>query len=136
MAKQDKLKKRIKQLKRKLKQQTSLPGKAKKQIKHLNRELEARDQAIGDLQRQLGLGLQAVSDPADPLLLADTKGASQVIEHKNAWKKNKFLCERYDVHLESGHDKDKARAMANEDLLQRYGKKAGFTAEELCDILS
>lgn len=136
MAKQDKLKKRIKQLKRKLEQQSTLPDKTKKQIKHLNRELKARDQAIAGLQRQLSGGQQAASDPVDVLLLADTKDTKQVIEHKNAWKKHKFLCDRYDAHLESGHDKDKARIMANDDLVGRHGKKAGFTAEQLCDILS
>lgn len=136
MAKQDKLKKRIKRLKRKLKQQTNLSGKAKKQVKRLNRELQARDQAIADFQRQLSGGQQAVSDPADSLLLAGTGNKKQVIEHKNAWKRHKFLCDRYDVHLESGHDKDKARILANQDLVGRHGEKAGFTAEELCDILS
>lgn len=136
MAKQDKLKRRVKQLKRKLKQQDSLPGKAKKQIKHLNRELKARDQAIASLQRQLSAGQQAAPDAVDALLLAGAKGTKQVIEHKNAWKKHKYLCDRYDLHLESGHGKDKARVMANEDLVLLHGKSAGFTAEQLRDILS
>lgn len=136
MAKQDKLKKRIKQLKRKLKRQIALPGKTKKQIKHLNRELKARDQLIAVLQRQLPGEQDPASDPVDSILVADAKGTKQVIEHKNAWKKHRFLCERYDVHLESGHEKDKARLMANQDLVQHYGEEAGFTAEELCEILS
>lgn len=136
MAKQDKLKKKVKQLKRKLKQQAALPGKTKKQIKHLNRELKARDQAIAVLQRKLSDVQDPGSEPVDAILLADTKGARDVIEHKNSWKKHRFLCERYDVHLESGHDKDKARLMANQDLVKRYGKNAGFTTEQLCDILS
>lgn len=133
MAKKDKSEKR---LKRKLKQQTKLSAKAKKQVKRLDRELKARDQAIADLQRQLRGGQQAISDPADSLLLAGTGDAKQVIEHKNAWKRHKYLCDRYDVHLESGHGKDKARIMANKDLVQRHGAKAGFSAEELRDILS
>ena len=48
----------------------------------------------------------------------------------------KFLCEHYDMHLGAGNEKDSARALANQDLLNRYGKKAGFTPEQLCDILS
>ena len=136
MAKPDKLKKRIKQLKRELKQQSGLPAKTKKEIKYLKRELKIRDQAISDLQRQLSGRQDAVPESTDSILPADTKGTKLVIEHKIAWKKHKFLCERYDVHLDSGRDKDRARAMANEDLVDRHGKKAGFTVEQLCDILS
>ncbi len=135
MAKPDKLKKKIKQLERKLDQQTAQAEKTKKKIKVLNREVKARDQAIADLQRQLSGRQDADSEPTGALLLpgADKKLA---VEHKNAWKRHKFLCERYDVHLDAGHEKDSARGMANQDLLQRYGKKAGFTPEQLCDILS
>ena len=135
MAKPDKLKKRVKQLERKLDQQSTLTEKTKKKIKALNRELKARDRAISDLQRQISgrKGADAESTNAELLPGADKKLA---IGHKNAWKKHKFLCDRYDVHLDTGHEKDSARAMANEDLLNRYGKKAGFTPEQLCEILS
>jgi chromosome segregation ATPase len=136
MAKPDKLKKRIKRLKRKLDQQSSLHEEIQKEIKHLKRELKVRDQSITDLQRQVSDRQDAVPALTDSILPADIKGTKLAIEHKAAWKKHKFLCERYDVHLDSGCDKDRARAMANEDLVDRHGKKAGFTVEQLCDILS
>lgn len=136
MAKLDKLKKSIKQLKRKLNQQPILSKKAKKEIKHLTRELRIRDKVIANLQCQLDSRKDAASELADAILIADSKDITLALDHKNAWKKHKFLCERYDAHLGSGHDKDSARAMANEDLTARYGNEVGFTAEQLCDILS
>lgn len=136
MSKAEKLKKKIKQLKRKLEQRSSLPEKAKKEIKFLSRELKARDQAIVELQRKLSGRPDVSSDSAGATLAEYSREKGLAIEHKHAWKKHKFLCERYDVHLDSGHDKDKARAMANRDLVNSHGKKAGFTAEELRGILS
>lgn len=135
MAKPDKLKKRIRQLERMLDQQPALAEKPKGKIKRLKRELKMRDQVIADLQRQLSDRQDAGSQPTGALLLP---GADKnlAVEHKNAWKRHKFLCEHYDVHLGEGHEKDSARALANQDLLNRYGKKAGFTPEQLCDILS
>lgn len=136
MAKLDKLKKKLKQLKRELKQQSTPSKKEKRTIEHLKRELEIRDKIIADLQCQLASRKNVTSELADAILVANNDDIKLALNQKNAWKKHTFLCERYDVHLESGHDKDTARTMANKDLMDRYGKKVGFTAEQLRDILS
>lgn len=136
MAKLDKLKKKIKQLERKLDQQSSLPKKAQKQIKQLNCELKARNRVIADLQHQLAGQADTTSESVDSILPVDPKDMSLALDHKHAWKKHKFLCDRYDVHLDSGLNKNKARTLANQDLMGRYGKEVGFTPEQLCEILS
>lgn len=136
MAKLDKLKKKIKQLKRKLDRQFDLPKKTKKEIKYLKRELELRNQVIVDLKCQLAEQQNATPELANALLLAETEDKKAVIDHKNAWKRHTFLRDRYEHHMGSGYEKDKARTMANKDLIDRYGTEVGFTAEQLCDILS
>ena len=136
MAKQDKLKKKLKQLKRKLAQQSGVPKSAEKEIKRLGRELKARDETIEELRRQLAEQQGSDAPQSDTLLVEDSDETRLALAHKDAWKRHKFLGERYDVHLADGHAKDKARAMANRDLVKRYGKRVGFTAEQLRDILS
>jgi len=136
MSKLDKLKKKIKKLEHKLDQQPTPSKKAKKEIKRFRRELEEKDQIINDLQRRLADKQNATPEPNKTILLAHNEDRSLALEYKSTWKKHRFLCERYDVHLDSGQEKNRARTMANKDLVERYGTKAGFTKEQLCDILS
>lgn len=136
MSKLDKLKKKIKKLTQKLDQQATASKKTKKEIKRFKRELEIRDQVIADFQQQLANKQGEAPKSLDSILLADEEDRKLAVDHKNTWKKHRFLCERYDVHLDSGQGKNNARTMANEDLVERYGNEAGFTTEQLCDILS
>ena len=46
------------------------------------------------------------------------------------------LLDRYEHHLNSGRDKPSARLLANKDLLAEFGQEAGYTEEELQQILS
>ena len=136
MAKAKKLKKKIKRLKLQLEQHSRQPDKTKKQIKYLNRELKTRDRLIAELQSRLADDSEAADESAAGAHAGYARDSGFAVEHKKAWKKHKFLCERYDAHLDNGHDKEQARAMANQDLVDNYGKQAGFTAEELGGILS
>ena len=136
MAKAKKLKKNIKRLKRKLEQQSSQARKAKREIKNINRELKARGKYIAELQRQVSAAPAGSSEFPEKSPIENSGNKSIAIEQKKAWKRGRFLCERYDLHLNSGLEKDEARALANRDLMESQGKEAGFTAEELRGILS
>jgi len=71
------------------------------------------------------------------LATLDTQPLLQLTTRCHPWNKLSHKKHKtHNVHFESGHDKDKARILANQDLVGRHGEKAGFTAEELCDILS
>ncbi len=136
MAKADKLRKIIKKLTRKLEQKTTPPKKSKKEIKRLKRALKERDRIITGLQRQLAEQTGPSAESVESVLTLETRDKRLVIGQKNAWKRHTFLGERYEKHLNDGRGKEQARAMANQDLMDRYGDDIGFTPEQLLVILS
>ncbi len=154
MAKLDKLKKRVKQLGQQLEQQSVLLKQATKDIKLLKQALEQKsslpknkikqlshklgehNQAITELQKLFANREDAPSESCGNILLDNGENSNLALEQKNTWKRHTYLCERYDVYLISGHKKEKARTNANEDLVDKHGKEAGFTEEQLQEILS
>ncbi len=137
MANNDKLKKKIKKLERRLDQKSTLPKKVEKEIKGLKHKLGLQAQVIADLRRKLAEQQSSIPELVDASLLVEAnEDKKMVIEHKNAWKRHTFLGKCYEAHLASGYDKDRARTMANQDLMDHYGNEVGFTAEQLGDILS
>jgi len=136
MAKADKLKKKIKKLTRKLEQKSTLPKKSKKDINRLKRALKERDRIITGLQLQLSEQQSPASESVETILTSLTRDKKLVIGQKNAWKRHTFLGERYEQYLDDGHDKEQARSLANQDLMDRYGDDVGFTPEQLLAILS
>lgn len=136
MANTDKLRKKIKNLTRKLEQQHVLPKKAKKEIKRLKRALKDRDRIITGLQLQLAEQSGPTAESLESVLTQATRDRKLVIGQKNAWKRHTFLGECYEEHLNNGHGKKQARTMANQDLMDRYGDDVGFTLEQLFVILS
>jgi len=136
MAKLKKLKKKIKKIKQKFDQEFKLFRKAQKEIKSLKRKLQKRDQLIADLQRQHVEKKVSTPPPSTTTLLGETADKKLTVDYKSSLKRNKFLIECYEVHLGSVQEKDRARAMANQDLMDRYGEEFGFTKEQLGDILS
>lgn len=136
MAKADKLKKKIKKLTRKLEQKPTLPNKAKKEIKQLKRALKESDRIITGLRLQLSEQRSPSLESAETILTSVIRDKKLVIGQKNAWKRHTFLGECYEQHLDNGHDKEQARSLANQDLMDRYGDDVGFTPEQLLAILS
>jgi len=136
MAKPDKLKKEIKQLKRKLDSQSTLSRKLKEEIKQFKLKLKARDKRIADLLKKTAGRKKSHLNSTSAAFVAELEKEKGVIEHKNAWKRHTYLGECYDGYLDEGYDKERARAMANQDLKGRYGEEFGFNEEQLSDILS
>ena len=69
-------------------------------------------------------------------LLAAQKPHRVGVAQREAWKRHGYLRERYEFHLEAGRNKDQARGLANSDLQERFGEEAGYTSQELEQILS
>ncbi len=57
-----------------------------------------------------------------------------VSSHRIAWNRYAYLHDRYEAHIEKGAKKEDARKMANRDLMKRFGKKAGYTEQQLACI--
>lgn len=136
MAKPDKLKKALKQLKRKLDDQSSVSTKLKEELKGFKRKLKERDKRVAELQRKLAGKKKSTFKGTAADFVAELENEQGVIDHKNAWKRHTYLGECYDGYLDEGYDKERARVMANEDLKGRYGDEFGFSEEQLDDILS
>ncbi len=51
--------------------------------------------------------------------------------HKVDWKRYSYLHDRYEAHIEKGSGKAEARKMANLDLIEQFGKEAGYTNQQL-----
>ncbi|MES9826693.1 MAG: hypothetical protein ABW201_00335 [Candidatus Thiodiazotropha sp.] len=150
--KDKKVKKKLKQGKGKLKAADVVSDDSAIQtltlrIQKLMAELEERDNVIGRLQKRLKKaerksGKKAKKEKklkggggAARLLRAQQSTRIGVIQ-KEAWKQHGFLRNRYEYHMEDGRDKETARALADQDLRDAFGDKAGYTKLELEDILS
>jgi len=119
------------------------PGKLKastkalrREIQRLTRELQSRDDQLNALMSGQA-GLPANDDIG--LLsqtLHDSSDAGSISERKKIWERHQYLRSCYEKHLEAGLEKVTARHNADQDLRQRYGDDAGYTAEQLDSILS
>jgi hypothetical protein len=149
--KEKKLKKKLKKGKDKLKRNARAIDDAAVQtltdkIKKLETELKQRDELIGSLQKRLEKS-QAASEKSDKKeRKPKARGAAKLLRtqrrtrigvaQKEAWKKHGYLRDRYEYHLENGEQKEKARTMANRDLIDSFGDEAGYSGQELEVILS
>ncbi|MBT3016063.1 MAG: hypothetical protein KME63_09990 [Candidatus Thiodiazotropha sp. (ex Clathrolucina costata)] len=150
--KDKKLKKKLKQGKGKLKpadvvSDDSAIQTLTQKIQKLKAELEERDDVIGRLQKRLkkaesksGKKGKKEKKPkggggAARLLRAQQSTRIGIVQ-KEAWKQHGFLRNRYEYYMEDGRDKETARALADQDLRDAFGDKAGYTKLELEDILS
>jgi seryl-tRNA synthetase len=150
--KEKKLKKNLKQGNKKLKRSTVVADDSVIQtltdkVKKLKAELNNRDDVIADLQKRLNklLGKTEKSDKKNRKLKAKgstvkllrTQQSARIgVAQKEAWKKHGFLRDRYEYHLEDGQDKVTARALANQDLRESFGDGAGYSKQDLENILS
>ncbi|MBT2990250.1 MAG: hypothetical protein B6D72_00075 [gamma proteobacterium symbiont of Ctena orbiculata] len=150
--KEKKLKKKLKQEKEKLKRRPKALDDAVVQtltdkIKRLKSELKDREKLIGSLQKRLqkSAGKSERSDNKNDKqkgisgaakLLRSQRTARIGVAQKQAWKQHGFLRDRYEYHLENGQEKETARVMANQDLRDSFGDEAGYSEQELENILS
>jgi KaiC/GvpD/RAD55 family RecA-like ATPase len=153
MKKQEKkLKKKLKKAKGKLKLAASTSDdaaieKLTDKIKKLKSALKERDELIGSLQKRLKKtardsekrdrkNKQQKARSSTTTLLRSQQRARVGVTQRQAWKQHGFLRDRYEFHLESGKEKVSARALANQDLREAFGDEAGYSEEELENILS
>ncbi|HEB97710.1 MAG TPA: hypothetical protein ENI96_14905 [Sedimenticola thiotaurini] len=135
MSKKSRLKKENRRLERRLCRLEQRNRKLKKRMKRLARGLEERGRTIASLQRKLERRRSGAADTAPALRAAAGKG-SPALQHRNAWQRHAFLRERYEEHQRGGCERQRARELANRDLIGRFGDEAGYTAEQLESILT
>lgn len=119
------------------------PGKLKESTKALRREIQRLTTELELRDRQLK-GLSGGQGDAAPVSeaqilserLAESSNTGSISERKKVWERHQYLRSSYEVHLEAGLDKAKARLYADKDLRERYGDDAGYTEEQLDSILS
>ncbi|HHH40323.1 MAG TPA: hypothetical protein ENK50_12215 [Sedimenticola sp.] len=105
------------------------------EIRALQKELEKRDALILELQQRAGAAREPESDDGVELLHRQQEEGIAV-SHRRAWERHQYLRQQYEQYLEQGARADAARGLANRDLVQRFGENAGYSGEELRDILS
>lgn len=137
MANKKRLKKEIKQLRKRVEKAMERNLKAQKELGRLQKRI-----ARGDTPESAASGLtEARSEGA----LDETPGSEALVESEEAglasaqratWKKHAYLRDRYEAHLAEGQDKTDARKRANADLVDKYGEESGFTEQDLQDILT
>ncbi|MCB1860005.1 MAG: hypothetical protein KDI63_17170 [Gammaproteobacteria bacterium] len=113
------------------------PKMLEKEIVALRREIRLRDEVIEDLKRrQIQDSAASMATEPAPMGLSESKKQGVALAHRKAWERHQYLRSQYEVHLESGVDKQRARMMADGDLRRRYGDDAGYTEEQLDAILT
>lgn len=121
-----KLTDKIKMLKSALKERDEQIGRLQKRLKKTARDSEKRDRKTKQLKAR----------GSATKLLRTQQTARIGVTQRQAWKQHGFLRDRYEFHLESGEEKAAARALANQDLRGAFGDEAGYSEEELENILS
>ena len=110
-------------------------------LRQLEMELTSCKNAIGDLSRQLKdqksdkTKRKKSGKTASNILLAQ-QSTRVSVSQRNAWKRHGYLRDRYEFHLDICQDKVRARNLADNDLRRQFGEEAGYTAQELEQILS
>jgi predicted RNase H-like nuclease (RuvC/YqgF family) len=110
-------------------------------IKKLEKQLGKRDKLIDALQEQLkkgGSGKSKKGKPSKqsskPLFRGQTKRVG--VMQQQARQRHGYLRHRYEYYLTVDQDKNAARALADQDLREKFGDDSGYTQEELELILS
>jgi hypothetical protein len=112
-----------------------------KNIKRLEKELRKRDEIIERLNHRLkkdkaGKGKKDKSTKHVPTPLFGKLKQRVSVTQRWAWQRHEYLRDRYEFHLGSGQEKSQARSLADRDLRDKYGENAGYSEQELEDILS
>jgi hypothetical protein len=109
----------------------------KSEIKRLEKEIRKRDDLIRKLQKRSApkASKEVASDDTADLLHSQRNESIAVVQRK-AWERHQYLRQQYEQHLEENNPATTARRLANRDLIERFGDAAGYSAEELLDILS
>lgn len=108
----------------------------RKEIRQLTRALEERDRRLNELVGRQDTMAPTSESEVLPQGLHGSSGIEPISERKETWERHQYLRLRYEFHLENGLTKASARHNADQDLRQRYGDAAGYTAEQLDGILS
>ncbi len=95
--------------------------------------------ALKEQKRQLLFQVQLLQQKLDNAL--DGRGDPETVDaflkqspatsHKIDWKRYSYLQDRYEALIEEGVEKAAARKMANRDLIEQFGKEAGYTDRQL-----
>lgn len=113
----------------------------RQKIKQLEKQLKKRESLIEELRGQLKkskTGKEKKKKPGDnpsnPLFSGQTDRVG--VAQRKAWQRHEYLRDRYELHLAKGQDKGSARSLADKDLREKYGEEAGYTEQQLEQILS
>lgn len=110
-------------------------------IKKLERKLKQRDSTIEELIHQLNESKARKNKKRKPgksvsKTLFSQQTTRVAIDQRKAWRRHGYLRDRYEYHLSEGQDKANARILADKDLRGKFGEDAGYSEQELEQILS
>lgn len=135
MANKKRLKKEIKQLRKRVQKAIERNLKAQKELGRLQKRIARRDeQATAGLSEAESAGVLDETPGSEALVESEEAGLASA--QRATWKKHAYLRDRYEAHLAEGEGKSEARTRANADLVDKYGDDSGFTEQELQDILT
>ena len=113
----------------------------KQKIEKLEKRLKERDRLIESLQEQIkkarpdkGRKGKLAKPKSNALFKRQTNGIG--VMQKQARQRHGYLLHRYEYYLGVEQDKSRARTLAGQDLIDTFGADAGYTEDELENILS
>lgn len=130
-------KKQKKQSQKKAGKGLAAKEKNKQRVEALKEERRLLELQVADLQRRLEETTQSRRSPAPPAeqptpeISGELPGKKSALQEKIDWERYSYLHDRYEVYIEQGVKKEGARKMANEDLMAKFGKTAGYTDHQL-----
>jgi len=105
--------------------------KGKKRLRALEEERRQLQLQVADLQRRLEEASEERPAPPPVAGEADFSRKARSSKHKIDWERYTYLHDRYEIHVEKGVEKARARKLANEELRVKFGDGAGYTDEQL-----
>ncbi len=137
MADKKRLKKEIKQLRKRVKKAMERNLKAQEELSRLQKRIATRDaQATDTPDLTEPAAREALDEAVESESLDEALEEGLAAAQRASWKKHTYLRDRYEAHLSKGRKKSDARRRANADLVAKYGEEAGFTEQDLQDILT
>lgn len=124
-------KKLRKQLRKDAGKARAIKKKSKRRIAILKAEKRLLELRVTRLQRRLD---ELAEGRRGPETTDEQPGKEVVSNHRIAWERYSYLHDRYDAYIEKGTEKEDARNRANRDLMKRFGRKAGYTEQQLACI--
>lgn len=122
------LKKQRKPLRKKAKKARAVKDKFRKRIDALTEEKRLLELLVTHLQRQL----KEIPESGHSPVSTDEKPGQEVISHQRIdWDRYAYLHDCYEAYIEKGAKKEQARKLANRDLMEKFGKNAGYTEQQL-----